>query len=334
MVTDHQGVLICGELVEGKISTVTKELLTVGKSLCLDLNQELNLWLMGQNIPEQTNEAVSLGADKVFLTEGLSFNESLPEHFVVQIASVCKQIIPSLVVFGHTDMGRELAPRLAAKLKTTVCLDCVGITVDPETQALLQTKPVYGGNAIAVWTSGEYYPQIVTMRPRIATPVEMDTSKKSEVVSLPPQIDESSIRVKLLKTKKQEATGIKLEEAKIIVTGGGGIGGKEGLVLIQQLAKVLKGATGATRVPCDEEWMPKSLEIGQTGHIVTPDLYIAIGVSGAPQHLAGCSGAKYIVAINKDAEAHIFKEANYGIVGDFREVLPSFIEKCKVLLES
>jgi electron transfer flavoprotein alpha subunit len=213
-------------------------------------------------------------------------------------------------------------------------MDCLSLTVDPETKCLLQIKPVYGGNAVALWIPGEYYPRIVSMRPRVTQPAEPDSSRKGEIIRVSFEVDDSRIKERLIRTQRDDVRGIKLEEAEAVVAGGGGIGGSEGFHMMEELAKLLRGAIGVTRVPCDEGWMPKSLEIGQTGHIVTPSLYIAVGISGAPQHLAGCSGSKCIVAINKDSDANIFKEADFGLVGDYREALPSFIEKYKSLFKS
>jgi len=287
--------------------------------------------LIGQNLQEAADEAISLGAEKVYIADGAPYAESLPERYVAIISNVCKQIEPFIILFGQTDMGRDIAPRLSARLGTSVCMDCIELAIDTSTRSLLQTKPVYGGNAMAVWASEDYQPQVVTMRPRAAAPAEPDTSRKGEIVQLIVEVDDSKIKCKLQDRVKEEVKGIKLEEAKVIVTGGGGIGGSEGFQLIKELAQILGGTIGITRVPCDEGWMPVSLEIGQTGHIVSPDLYIAVGVSGAPQHLAGCSGSKCIIAINKDPEAHIFKEADFGIIGDYRKALPLLIEKCKAL---
>jgi electron transfer flavoprotein alpha subunit len=170
------------------------------------------------------------------------------------------------------------------------------------------------------------------MRPRATAPAEPDASRKGEIESLTVEVVDSSIKGKLVETVKEEVEGIKLEDAKVIVAGGGGIGGPEGFGMLQDLAKVLGGTVGVTRVPCDEGWMPMTLEIGQTGRIVGPDLYIAVGISGAVQHMAGCSGSKHIVAINKDPDAHIFKESDFGVVGDYRQAIPTLIEKCKALL--
>jgi len=327
---DDKGVLICGEVVGGRITTITMELLNTGRRLCDDLKQPLSILLIGQDI--NAKEAILLGADKVYTVEGAPFAESHPEHYVAIITKACQQIAPSIILFSQTDMGRDVAPRLAARLGTTVCMDCVELAIDPETKQLLQTKPVYGGNAMAVWVSEDRQPQVVTIRPRVVAPAEPDTSRRGEITPITIDVDDSKIKGKLLETVKEEIKGIKLEEAEAIVAGGGGIGGKEGFKLLEELAKVLRGTIGVSRVPCDEGWMPVSIEIGQTAHMVSPKLYIAVGISGALQHLAGCSGSKYIVAINKDSNAHIFKEADFGVVGDYREVLPPLIEKCKALM--
>jgi len=296
------------------------------------LGEPLNLLLIGQDIGEAAQKAIYCGADKVYTADGPAFLESLPEIHVNTVADVCKQINPMIILLGQTDMGREIAPRLAGKLDASVCLDCVQVEVDPDTWKILQTKPVYGGNALAVWESTDHIPQIVSMRPRSSEPAASDSSRKGEIISVSTAIDESATKAKLTETVKEELKGISLEDAKVIVAGGGGIGGKEGFELLQELAQILRGAIGTSRVPCDEGWMPKRLEIGQTGHMVSPSLYITIGISGAPQHLAGCSGSKCIVAINRDPDAHIFQEADFGIIGDFKEVLPSLIDKLKSIL--
>lgn len=331
---DNIGVLICGELVDGKITTITKELINTGRKLCGDLNQPLSILLIGKDINEVTKEAISLGADKVYITDGAPFSESHPERYTAIISNACKEIAPSIVLLGQTDMGRDVAPSLAARLGTTVCMDCVELAVDPETKSLLQTKPVYGGNAMAVWLLADYQPQVVTMRPRVTAPAEPDASRKGEILPLSIEVDESTIKSKLLKTVKEEVKGVKLEDAKVVVAGGGGIGSSEGFQMIEELAKLFGGTVGTTTIPCDEGLIPTTSVIGQSGHIVSPNLYIGIGISGAMQHLAGCSNSKCIVAINKDPEAHIFKEADFGVVIDYREFLPPFIDECKKLVST
>ncbi len=327
---DAQGVLICGEAIDGKITSVTKELVSIGTRLNEKLSQPLKLLLIGQNLEEAAAEATSLGPD-VYFVDDVLFAESVPERYVSIMEEVSQEAMPSIIIFGQTDMGRDVAPRLAARLKAGICMDCVDLAIDPETSSLLLTKPVYGGNAMAVWASSDPMPQIVTVRPRTISPAEPDTSRKSEIIPFMVEIDSSVFKSRLLESVKEEAKGIKLEEANVVVAGGGGIGGKEGFELLEELAQILGGALGISRVPCDEGWMAANLEIGQTGHVVNPDLYVAVGISGAPQHLAGCSGSKVIVAINKNPEAHIFKESDFGIVEDYQKALPPLIEKIKIL---
>lgn len=329
----YQGVLVCDEVIDGKISLMTKELLSMGRSLADELSQPLNTLLIGENVHEAAAEAISLGTDTVYICNGAPFAESHPEVHVAIAMEVCKQVAPSIVLFGHTEMGRDVSPRLATRLKTTVTMDCIHLSIDSETKRMLQSKPVYGGNAIAIWVSESHDPQIVTLRPRAMMAAEPDTSRKGEITTVDVSANDLLIKGKLLETAKEDIKGVKLEDAKVIVSGGGGIGGSDGFKILEELAEVLGGTVGVSRVPCDEGWKPLSLEIGQTGHIVTPDLYIAVGISGAPQHMAGCSGSKYIVAINRDPESQIFKEANFGVVGEYRQVLPSLIEKCKALVE-
>jgi len=329
---ENRGVLICGETIEEHLTVVTAELVNTGRRLCESLKEELSLVLLEKKFQTAAEEAVSLGVNKVYTIDGPPVAETFPGRTANFIALLSRQIDPSLILFGQTGVGREIAPRVGAKLDTSVCLDCVALDIDAETGSLLQTKPVYGGNAMAVWSSSGRCPQVVSMRPRSAEPAVPKPSRKGKIIKVEVEREETDSKGRLLETVQEEVEGIKLEEAKVIVAGGGGIGGKEGFQLIEELAQQLHGAVGISRVPCDENWKPKNLEIGQTGHMVNPDLYIAIGISGAPQHMAGCSDSKFIVAVNKNPDAHIFKEADFGIVGDYREALPAFIEKIKSLL--
>jgi electron transfer flavoprotein alpha subunit len=328
-----KGILICGELKERKIASVSKELITAGKKLSSVLDQPIDFLLIGEDIANAADEVADLGVDRVLTVDGPGYSDFHPERLVAITADVCERISPRIILLGQTDMGRDVGPRLAANLGASICMDCVALAFDKTDNSLIQTKPVYGGNALAQWASPDDRPHVVTMRPRAEQPAEPDPSYKGKVESISIEFDEKHIRSQLMETTYTEDKGIKLEEAKAIVAGGGGIGGSEGFGLVQELANVLGAAVGITRVPSDENWMPKSLEIGQTGHMVSPSLYIAVGISGAPQHLAGCSNSKIIVAINKDPQAPIFNTADFGIVGDYREVLPALIEKLKALKE-
>jgi electron transfer flavoprotein alpha subunit len=245
---------------------------------------------------------------------------------------VVKQVSPSILIMGTTSMGRDLAPRLAFRLDTAVSMDCVALEIDPGSKLLLQTRPVYGGNARAVFICEDSKPQMATVRAKAMDPKERDDARKGEVSTIEAGLDPSIIRTKVIDMVKEEVAGIKLEDAEVIVTGGRGIGSSEGFQELEPLAKALGAAIGATRPPCDNGWVPASLQVGLTGKIVSPTLYIAVALSGSSQHIAGCSGAKNIIAINKDPEANIFKEARFGVVGDYKKVLPAFTKKVQELL--
>lgn len=332
MATNH-GVLVFSETADQKITTVTRQLFNIGRKLSDDLGQPLGALIVGKDTQEAAKEAVALGADKVYVVDGPATAEAHPDFCTAIIAEVSRQEAPSLVLLGHTDMGRDVAPRLAARLGGAVVMDCTGLAIDASTKQLLQTKPVYGGKAMAVWSSEHKGPQIVTLRRGSVIPAEPDASRKGEVISLSVTVGAAMVRSKLVETVREEVKGVKLDEAKVIVSGGGGIGGAEGFQMVRDLAQALGGAVGITTVPSDEGWMPSSAVVGQSGHIVSPDLYIAIGISGAPQHTAGCLASKCIVTINKDADAPMFRVSNFGVVGDCRKVLPPLIERCRTLVK-
>jgi electron transfer flavoprotein alpha subunit len=329
---NNREILVCCEVANDELTSVFKELLTIGNNIKTNLPQPLSSLLIGKNIENACQETINFGSDKVYFIEAPDFTDVSPDVYVSLITTACQQIEPSIVIFPQDEMGREVAPRLASRLNANVTLDCIGLTVDGVNKRLLQTKPVYGGNATAIWVGDLNQIQIVTIRPRSVIAAQPDTSRHGEIVQMNVIADDSASKCHLIQTIREETKGIKLEDAKIIVTGGGGIGNAEGFKLLDELAKVLGGTVAVTRVPCDQGWMPLSLEIGQTGRIVGPNLYIAIGVSGAPQHMAGCSGSKIIVSINRDPDARIFKESNFGLVGDYKKVLPALTKRCQELL--
>ncbi|MFC1949730.1 electron transfer flavoprotein subunit alpha/FixB family protein [Chloroflexota bacterium] len=329
--SDNKGVMVYGEVVEGKLSGITAELLGCGRKLADDLGQELNVVLLGSSVSGLAQEAISFGADRVYVVEDPLLENYQTDSYVAVMEKVAKEVKPQIILMGQTSIGRDMAPRLAFRLETAATLDCVALEIDSGSKRLLQTKPVYGGNAQAVF-SYETDPQIVTVRAKVMEPLGADSSRKGEVVNIAAGLDASAIRTKILEQVKEEVEGIKLEDATVIITGGRGVGGEEGFKQLEELAKLLNGAVGASRPACDAGWAPESAQIGLTGKIVTPDLYLAVGVSGSSQHLAGCSSAKAIVAINKDPEANIFREAQYGVVGDYKKILPAFIDKVKELI--
>jgi len=329
---EYKGVMIYGEVTEGKLSAITTELLGCGKKLADELGQELYAVLAGSDISSLAEEAIAFGADKVYVVDDPLLADYQTDSYVLVMENIVKQVMPQILLLGQTSIGRDLAPRLAFKLNTAASMDCIELAIDPDSKLMLQTKPVYGGNALATFIC-KSYPQIATVRAKTMSPLERDDSRQGEVITIEAALDPSAIRTKVTEKVPEEVTGIKLEDAEVVVAGGRGIGGEDGFKQLEELAKTLNGAVGATRPPCDNSWVPDGWQVGLTGKIVSPDLYIAVAISGASQHISGCSGSKNIVAINKDPDANIFKVAHFGIVADWKKVIPAFTNKVKELLD-
>jgi electron transfer flavoprotein alpha subunit len=330
---DNKGVMIVGECVECAPVAITYELLGVGRRLADTLGEPLSAVLLADKVGDAAKDAIAFGADKVYVIESPLLKDYTTDAYVGAMEKLCQEVKPNILLVGQTPMGRDLAPRLAFRLDTGATLDCLDLKIDPQTKLMVQTKPVYGGNALAEVVCDKCRPQMATVRPKSMEPLARDDSRKGEIVNFDAKLDASKMRVKFMERVKEKVEGVKLEDANVIVCGGRGMGGPDNFAPLKDLANLLGGAVGATRPPCDNGWVPATLQIGLTGKIVSPNLYIAIAVSGASQHLSGCSGAKNIVAINKDAEANIFKVARYGVVGDYKKILPTFTNKVKELLK-
>jgi len=329
---ENKGILVCGELADGKLASITTELLGCGRKLADELKEDLSCLVASDAVGEASKEAIAFGADKVYAVETPVLKEYQADSYMQVVEKLVKDISPRMILIGQTSMGRDLAPRLAFRLGTSLTTDCLDLSIDPQTKLLTQTRPVYGGNAQAVFTN-ELMPQVVTIRTKAMSPLERDDSRKGEVIPTKIDIDASKVRTKILETVKEEAVGIKLEDAPVIVSGGRGMGGPEPFqTVLKELADLLHGAVGASRPPADNGWVAEGLHIGLTGKIVAPDIYIAVAISGASQHTAGCSGSKHMIAINKDPEANIFKESEFGVVGKYEEVVPALTKKLKELL--
>ncbi len=328
---EYKGVLICGEIVEGRLAAIATELLGCGRKLADDLKEELSAVLIGSGVEESAPELIAYGADRVYVVDDPLLKDYQTDSYVAAMEKAVSQVMPRILLLGQTALGRDLAPSLAFRLDTGLSMDCVELDIDPESKLLLQTRPVYGGNARAIFTTAGQ-PQMATVRAKAMSPLERDASRKGEITRIDAGIDPSAIRVKFIDKVKEEVEGVKLEDASVVVCGGRGIGGPEGFTQLDELAKALKGAVGATRPPCDNGWVASTMQVGLTGKIITPDVYIGLALSGSSQHMAGCSGSKNIIAINKDPEANIFREAHFGIVADWKQALPAFTEKVKELL--
>ncbi len=325
---ENHGVLVYCETSHAKLTPLAIELLGAGSRLATALGGALHAVLIGQGIRPLSAEAIAYGARSVSVVDDASLAEYSAEPYSIILEKIIRQAGPEIVLLGQTSAGRDLAPVLAFHLETAATMDCVGLEIAADNRRLLMTRPVYGGNALAVQVI-ETNPQIATVRPKSFPPPARDSSRRGEVVDVAAGIDPAVLKTRVTERKIEAAAGIKLEDARVVVAGGRGMGGAAGFTQLEELAGVLKGAVGATRPPCDKQWTAETRQIGLTGKVVSPDLYIAVGLSGASQHLSGFSSSKVIVAINKDPEANIFKVARYGILGDWKTELPALIAKLK-----
>jgi len=328
---DYKGVLVHCEVEQGKLAAIATELLGCGRTLANELKQALSAVLIGSGVSDLAQQAISYGADKVYVVDDPLLKDYQTDSYIPAMEKVAAAVMPQIIIMGQTSIGRDLAPRLAFRLNTAATLDCLELVIDAGSGRLHQTKPVYGGNARAIYVCSTD-PQIVTVRSKAMTPLTPDSSRQGEVVKVAAGIDAAAIRTKVLRKVSEQVEGVKLEDAAVVVAGGRGIGSADGFKQLAELAKIFKGAVGASRPPCDNGWIPDTVQIGLTGKIVAPDLYLAVALSGSSQHLSGCSGAKTIVAINKDPEANIFKVAHFGAVGDWKQILPPLTAKIKELV--
>jgi electron transfer flavoprotein alpha subunit len=327
-----EGVLVLGDVIGGELGVTAREVLAAGRQVADDLGEELVIGLFGDSLEGPSRQAISHGADKVYSVTSPALRQYQVDLYLSAMETLCREAGPRVILFGRTNEGRELAPRLAFRLGVGLAQDCLEISVDPASGKLMANRPVYGGNAVAV-VSCAYNPQIAALRPKVYEPLEADSSRQGQIVSFPVELDVNQARTRLVNTVKEETQGIKLEDARIVVSGGRGLGGPEPFKDLEELAKLLGAGLGASRAAVDSGWVPASYQVGLTGKTITPDLYITIAISGASQHMAGCSGAKVIVAINKDSEANIFKQARYGVVGDWQKILPALTEAIRELTQ-
>ena len=330
---DGTGVLILGDASGGELGSTTLELLAAGQKVAADLGEELSVALLGDTLDAAAQTAIAHGAQKVYAVNHPLLAEYQVDLQLSAVEALCKEISPRVVLIARTNEGRELAPRLAFRLGVGLAQDCLEVSVDTAEKKLLANRPVYGGNAIAV-VSCDQTPQIAAIRPKAYEPAVEDSSHQGEVVSFPVELDASIALTQVVETVIEEAEGVKLEDARIVISGGRGLGGPEPFAHLEELAKIMGGTVGASRAAVDSGWVPSSYQVGLTGKTITPDLYIMVAISGASQHMAGCSGAKVIVAINKDAEANIFKEARYGVVGDWETILPALTAALRELTQA
>ncbi len=330
---EYKGVWVFVEHRKDKIASVTLELLSEGRKLADELGEELAGVLIGHDVEGLSKDCFAYTADKVYYVNGEVFENYSTGPYTAAFAQLIRKFKPNVVLFGATHDGRDFAARVAVRVYTGLTADCTELTIDPETKLLNQTRPAFGGNIMATILTTDHRPQMSTVRPNVMKKLTPDYDRTGEIITFDPEINEDDIFYQIKEIVEHTAKTINLEEADIIVTGGRGIGGPENYYLIEELAEVLGGAAGASRAVVDAGWVPHYRQVGQTGKTVAPKLYIACGVSGAIQHLVGMQTSDFIVAINKDPEAPIFKVANLGVCADLHKALPKLKEQFKVLLE-
>ncbi len=332
-VSQYSGVWTFAEQRDGKLTRVARQLVGKARQLADILGVRVETVLLGHNITDLAQELIQCGADNVYLIDHPLLENYQTDLYTKAIYDLTIEKKPEVFIFGATHMGRDLAPRLAQRIKTGLTADCTELTIDEVKRLLLQTRPAFGGNIMATITCKNHRPQMATVRPGVFREPEKDPTRKGNVINITPEISESNILTHLVKFLKLEKKIVKLEETEVIVSGGRGLKKPENFSLIQELADLLGGEVGASRAAVDAGWISKDHQVGQTGKTVSPKLYIACGISGAIQHRAGMQTSETIVAINKDPEAPIFKIADIGIVGDLFKVVPEIISVLKAKKE-
>ncbi len=319
------GILVIGEVQDGHITPPTREALAMGRHLAEASGGTVAVALISSELGTSAQEAIAAGADHAYTVADALLAQPQIDLYLAAYQAVCAAVTPDIVLLSRTDMGRELAPRLACRLGVTLLQDCLQLEIDADSGRLIATRPVYGGNVQAkVRSTGT--PQVAAIRPKVCDPLEPDTARQGDVIPVVAALEATMAKVTIVRQEISEGDGVKLEDAGIVVAGGRGLGGPGPFAELEELAGLLSAGIGASRAAVDAGWVPANWQIGLTGRTITPDLYLTVGISGASQHMAGCSNSKVIVAINKDSEANIFRECRYGVVGDWETVLPGLIQ--------
>ncbi|HUV59009.1 MAG TPA: electron transfer flavoprotein subunit alpha/FixB family protein [Desulfatiglandales bacterium] len=325
-----QGIWIVAEQREGELRKISFELTSEARRLADQMGQSVTAILLGSNIKGKAPELGKYGADKVIVADDNRLATYTTDAYVSVIAQLAQSGEPAIILLGASVQGKDLSGRLAARLGVGMVQDCVAFSL--ENGNLVAKRPIYAGKAYATVTFKDSVPQIATARPNVLELNEPDGSKSAEVVDAEFSLDDSQLKTKVAEIIQEKGAKVDLTEAERIVSGGRGMKGPENYTILEELADIIDATVGASRSAVDSGWRPHSDQVGQTGKVVSPNLYIACGISGAIQHLAGMSTSKYIVAINKDPEAPIFQKADYGIVGDLFEVVPALTEEIKKIL--
>ena len=336
----YKGVFVFAQQVDNVISNIAYELIGKGKELAKDLGVEVTAVLVGSDVKGLADQLAEYGADKVIVVDDPEVKEYRTEPYTHAIASVIKEFKPEIFLIGATAIGRDLGPRVCARIHTGLTADCTKLDIgdfpmnpvpgrETKHNQLLMTRPAFGGNTIATIACPDFRPQMATVRPGVMQKAPKEAGKKAVVTEFNPGFTKNNKYVDILEVVKAVSNTVDIMDAKILVSGGRGVGSPENFKILDDLAEAIGGTVSCSRAVVDAGWKPKDLQVGQTGKTVRPNVYFAIGISGAIQHLAGMEESDIIVAINKDESAPIFDVADYGVVGDLNKIVPMLTEKIK-----
>ena len=336
----YKGVFVFAQQVDNVISNIAYELIGKGKELAKDLGVEVTAVLVGSDVKGLADQLAEYGADKVIVIDDPELKEYRTEPYTHAIASVIKEFKPEIFLIGATAIGRDLGPRVCARIHTGLTADCTKLDIgdfpmnpvpgrETKHNQLLMTRPAFGGNTIATIACPDFRPQMATVRPGVMQKAPKEAGKKAVVTEFNPGFTKNNKYVDILEVVKAVSNTVDIMDAKILVSGGRGVGSPENFKILDDLAEAIGGTVSCSRAVVDAGWKPKDLQVGQTGKTVRPNVYFAIGISGAIQHLAGMEESDIIVAINKDESAPIFDVADYGVVGDLNKIVPMLTEKIK-----
>ncbi|GAA0182485.1 electron transfer flavoprotein subunit alpha/FixB family protein [Clostridium sediminicola] len=328
-ITEHKGVFVFIEQREGEIQKVSFELLGKGRELADKLEETLTAVIVGYNIKDKADELISYGADEVLYVDDEVLELYMNEPYTKAMAEIVRIKKPEIVLFGATTIGRDLAPRVSARIHTGLTADCTTLEIDDETRNLLMTRPAFGGNIFATIICPDFRPQMSTVRPGVMQALKKDENRNGTVEEIKVPFTSKDKNVEILEVVKEEKQKVNIEDANVLVSGGRGIGSAENFAMLRELAEELNGVVSSSRAVVDAGWLDRNHQVGQTGKTVRPDVYFACGISGAIQHLAGMEESEFIIAINKDSGAPIFEVADVGIVGDVNKVIPELIKEVK-----
>lgn len=326
---EYKGIFVFAQQVDNKLHSVALELVGKAKELAKDLDTEVTAVLLGHKLDQEINDLQKYGADRIICVDNEMLATYMTEPYTYAMYEVIKKYKPEIVLYGATAIGRDVAPRISARVQTGLTADCTKLEIDEETKNLMMTRPAFGGNIMATIICPEHRPQMATVRPGVMQKVTPDVNAKAEIIKEEINIPQECKNVEILDVVKVEQEKMNIQDAKVLISGGRGMGSCETFNSLEELAHLFGGTVAASRACVDAGWVAKDRQVGQTGQTVRPNLYVACGISGAIQHIAGMEESEIIVAINKDKTAPIFEVADYGIVGDVHKIVPALVEAVK-----